>query len=107
MELPVFFGDLCQSGAPCVTDGTPITYSTFTSDRNGGADQITDNKSFDVFHPTVLNNGFDTVGRNATVTDPTTLDATQWALNPQLGIFVLMQNNQNTVGEAATFSVAP
>jgi minor extracellular serine protease Vpr len=107
MELPFRFSDLCQSGAPCVTPGTAITYSTFTQDRNGGADAITNNKSFDVFQPSVLNNGSDTVGRNATVSDPTTLDPTAWAANPQLGIFVVMQNNQNTVGEAKTFSVAP
>jgi len=108
MELPVRFSDLCLSGNPCVTDGTAITYSTYMQDRNGGADQITDNKSFDVFHPSVLtaNGGSDVVGRNATVTDPLTIDPAAWSANPQLGVLVLFQNNQNTVGEAKTFSLS-
>ena len=117
MELPVQFADLCQSGGACVTDGTAIKYVTFMTDRNGGQDSIgTEDMNtgaitsaaapFDVFHPSLSNNFEDVVGRNATVADATTIDPTAWSANPQLGILVLMQNNQNTVGEAKTFSLS-
>ncbi len=50
MELPVIFSQLCDNTA-CVTPGTPITYSTFMQDRNGGVDTITNNAPFDLFNP--------------------------------------------------------
>jgi subtilisin family serine protease len=108
MELPVLFTDLCTSGAPCVTDGTPITYDVFMTDRNGGSDQITNNKPFDIYHPSLstANGSSDFVPRSGTVSDPVTINQAAWNANPQLGILVLMQNNQNTVGEAKTFSLS-
>ncbi len=107
MELPVFYSQLCMANSPCVSS-TPITYATFSQDRNGGADEITNNAPFNVFDPSVLtaSGGEDVVGRNQTVSDPLTIDPTAWSANPQLGILVLMQNNQNTVGEAKTFSLS-
>ena len=99
MELPVLFSQLCQASSPCVSS-TPISYATFSEDRNGGMDEITNNAPFDVMSPSLLNNGEDVVLPNHTVTDPTTIDPAAWSADPQLGVLVLAQNNQNTVGEA-------
>jgi hypothetical protein len=88
------------------------------NDRNGGQDRIgsedqdgnitSSAKPFDAYHPSLstANGSSDFVPRGATVTDPVTIDQAAWNANPQLGILVLFQNNQNTVGEAKTFSLS-
>ena len=119
MELLARFSDLCTAGAPCVSTAFPIKYVTFMTDRNGGQDAIgsedpiTGNitsaaAGFDVFAPSLstFHGSSDTIHRNAVVPDPTTIDAAAWAANPQLGILVISQNNQNTVGEALTFALS-
>ena len=41
----------------------------------------------------IANNGEDVVAPNATAGDPTTVDLTQWAATPQLGLLVLDRND--------------
>ncbi len=113
MELPVVFSQLCQASRSVRLLDADHVLGTFSQDRNGGMDQITNNAPFDVMDPSLVttgNNpnapGEDVVGRNANVSDPTSIDPSAWSANPQLGILVLMQNNQNTVGETKTFSLS-
>jgi minor extracellular serine protease Vpr len=101
MELPVLFSQLCQGG-PCISS-TPIRYYTFMEDRNGGLDFIVKNARFNVMAPPLLNHGTDFVSPNHQVIDPTVIVPAAWAATPQRGIYVIAQNNQNTVGEAFTF----
>lgn len=55
--------------------------------------QFTGNATFNVFHSPFSNNGEDVVAPNTTVSDPTTVDLTQWAATPQLGLLVFDQND--------------
>jgi subtilisin family serine protease len=100
MELPVLFSQLCDSGEPCITSGTPISYATYSQDRNGGQDVISDNAPFDVFNPVFSNAGTgqypggDVVDPGTSTLDAITLDPTAWAATPQDGFLVLAQNNR-------------
>jgi minor extracellular serine protease Vpr len=121
MELPVTFSQLCQANSPCVSPNTAIQYAVFSSDRNGGADNIgaedpntgaftSTAAPFNIFNPSLVTSSpgaEDVVKPNHTVTDPISFNAAAWNANPQNGILVLLQNNQNTLGEAETFSVHP
>jgi minor extracellular serine protease Vpr len=94
LELPVLFSQLCDAHEPCVSPSKPITYTTFAQDRNGGADVIDNNASFNLFQPVFSNNFEDVLDPGTTGTDTTTIDPAAWSANPQLGFLVLMQNNR-------------
>jgi minor extracellular serine protease Vpr len=104
MVLPVLFDQLCQTGTPCITAGTPISYTVAafsetdgTSDDFGGA-----TASYDLFHPafTTANGGFDTIAPNATVNDTVTIDGAQWNTVNPLGLLVISQNNPSRTGRS-------
>jgi hypothetical protein len=98
LELPVIYSQLCDNTA-CVTPGVPISFKTYSQDRNGGQDAITTNTSFDAFAPAFSNGtsvvpGEDAVDPGTSVLDPLTIDSTAWNANPPLGFLVLAQNNR-------------
>jgi minor extracellular serine protease Vpr len=89
MELPVLFSDLGLTAA-----SQPISYTVESfSQTDGTSDAFTSNATYDVNHPVFSNNSEDVVAPNATVSDPTTVDLTQWAATPQLGLLVFDQND--------------
>lgn len=106
-ELTARFSDLCLANTPCLTQGTPIHYSTYTQDRNGGTDSITNNASYDPYAPsfTEASGGETVVPANHQANDPVTINQAAWSANPQLGILVLAQNNQGGA-EGLTFSLS-
>src|SRR4051812_21170247 len=89
MEIPV---DFSQLGLTAASGPFSYTVESF-SQTDGSSDSFTGNSTYDAFHPPFSNNGSDTVAPNATVTDPTTGDLTQWAKTPQLGLLVFDQND--------------
>jgi minor extracellular serine protease Vpr len=89
MELPVRLSDL---GLTASSPAFSYTVESF-SETDGSSDSFTGNATFNAFHSPFSNNGEDVVAPNATATDPTTLDLTQWAATPQLGLLVFDQND--------------
>jgi hypothetical protein len=107
MELQFDFDQLCQSGTPCVSPTTPITYQVFSFDRNGGSDSVASIPPINLFAPVFSNNFEDVVPAGSTATDTTTLNSTNWAATPQLGLLVIEQNDQhNGNQEAETIPVS-
>jgi subtilisin family serine protease len=98
MELPVDFSQLGLTAA-----SGPISYTVESfSQTDGSSDSFTGNATYNVFHPPFSNNGEDVVAPNTTASDPTTVDLTQWAATPQLGLLVFDQNDtsKNNKNEA-------
>jgi minor extracellular serine protease Vpr len=93
-ELQFDFNQLCQTGAPCLSPTTPITYQVFSFDRNGGSDAVDSIPAINLFNPVFSNNFEDAMGAGSTATDTTTVNAANWAATPQLGLLVIEQNNQ-------------
>jgi minor extracellular serine protease Vpr len=89
MELPGLLSDL---GLTASSPAFSYTVESF-SQTDGSSDSFTGNATFNAFHPPFSNNGKDVVAPNATVSDPTTVDLTQWAATPQLGMLVFDQND--------------
>jgi subtilisin family serine protease len=104
MFLPVLFDQLCMAGTPCISAGTPITYTVASFSQNDGTsdDFGAQSASYDLFHPafTTASGGFDVVAPNATVNDTVSIDGAQWnTINP-LGLLVLSQNNPSRTGRS-------
>jgi minor extracellular serine protease Vpr len=89
MKLPVLLSDL---GLTASSPAFSYTVESF-SQTDGSSDSFTGNATYNAFHPPFSNNGEDVVAPNATVIDPTTVDLTQWAATPQLGMLVFDQND--------------
>lgn len=103
MELPVLFSDL-----GITPSSPPISYTVESfSQTDGTADSFTGNATYDPNHPAFSNNSEDIVSPGATVSDPTTVNLTQWAATPQLGFLVLDQNDTagNDRNEATTIKL--
>ena len=92
MELPVRLSDLGITAS-----SPPISYTVESfSQTDGSSDSFTGNATYNVFHPPFTNNGEDIVAPGATASDPTTVDLTQWAKTPQLGLLVLTRTTPRT-----------
>jgi minor extracellular serine protease Vpr len=89
MELPVRLSDL---GLTTSSPAFSYTVESF-SQTDGSSDSFTGSSTYNAFHPPFSNNGEDIVAPNATVSDATTVDLTQWAATPQLGLLVIDQND--------------
>jgi hypothetical protein len=104
MFLPVDFDQLCQAGTPCLSAGTPITYTVQSFSGNDGTsdDFGAQSASYNLSHPvfTTSSGGFDTIPPNGSVNDTIAIDGTQWNATPQLGLLVLSQNNPSSVGRS-------
>jgi len=89
IELPVLFSQL-----PGISASTPITYTVASVSQNSSAvDTLPGSASYNLFTPAIVNNGEDQVHPNGTATDPTTVNETQWAKTPQLGLLVFDQDD--------------
>jgi minor extracellular serine protease Vpr len=104
MFLPVDFGQLCVTGNPCISSGTPITYTVSSFSQNDGTsdDFGAQSASYDLFHPafTTSSGGFDVIPPNATVNDTVSIDGAQWNTVNPLGLLVLSQNNPSRTGRS-------
>jgi len=104
MFLPVDFGQLCVTGNPCISSGTPITYTVSSFSQNDGTsdDFGAQTASYDLFHPafTTSSGGFDVIPPNATVNDTVSIDGAQWNTVNPLGLLVLSQNNPSRTGRS-------
>jgi subtilisin family serine protease len=108
MEVPVDFSQLCRPGFACISSTKPISYTTVAFGLTDGTfDTFNTSASYNLFQPVFSNNDEDVVAPNTTATDPTTIDLTQWAAAPQLGLLVLSQNNvtHSNNNEAITIPV--
>ena len=89
MELPVLLSDIGVTPS-----SPPISYTVESfSETDGTSDSFTGTATYDLNHPVFSNNSEDVVAPNTTVSDPTTVDLTQWAATPQLGLLVFDQND--------------
>jgi minor extracellular serine protease Vpr len=104
MFLPVLFEQLCVTGNPCISSGTPITYTAASFSQNDGTsdDFGAQSASYDLFHPafTTSSGGFDVIPPNATVNDTVSIDGAQWNTVNPLGLLVLSQNNPSRTGRS-------
>jgi hypothetical protein len=95
--LPVLLDQLCTAGAPCVNSANPrITYHAVAFDlTNGSVDVAAGPAKFNVSTPSISTGMFDVLAPAATTTETVSLDATEFAQTPNLGVMILSHDNRS------------
>jgi len=107
LELPALASQLCQSGSPCLSSGNPrINYQVQSFDlRTGAIDSPAGTGHYNAYTPAISNGMFDTINPGNQTTENITVDQTELALTPALGVMVVTLDNLSGRGEAQTIPV--
>jgi len=107
MVLPVNISQLCRPGSPCLSAGNPrFSYTAANYGRLGAFDASTGNATFNAFAPAISTGMRDVVPPNGTATETVSVDPTEFALTPPLGVMVVSHDNTFAT-EARLISVPP
>jgi subtilisin family serine protease len=94
LVLPVAFSQLCKTGHPCMTAGTPISYQVQSFGlTDGTSDAIPGTATFDPFHPMISTGMFDVVSPDGTATEAVSIDRARFAQVPALGFMIVTHDN--------------
>jgi hypothetical protein len=81
-----------------------FTYSAASfdvrGDRGSVGDEITDRAPFNAFDSAISTGQFDIVPVGATVTDTVSINPTEWAHTPALGLMIVVADNRSGRGQA-------
>ncbi|MGC9670918.1 S8 family serine peptidase [Planosporangium sp. 12N6] len=104
--LPVLTSQLCDAGSPCLSKDNPRLRYHVTSFglTDNTSDTVDGTATFNAFTPAVSTGMFDTVKPNKSATEKVTLNATEFAKSPALGLMVVSHDNRST-DEAQLISV--
>ncbi|WP_213451270.1 S8 family peptidase [Rhizomonospora bruguierae] len=96
--LPVLTSQLCDAGSPCLSKNNPrlryhVTSFGLTDDTS---DTVAGTATFNAFTPAVSTGMFDTVKPKKSATERVTLNATEFAKSPALGLMVVSHDNRST-----------
>ncbi|NJC71470.1 S8 family serine peptidase [Planosporangium thailandense] len=106
IALPVLTSQLCDAGSPCLSKDNPRLRYHVTSFglTDNTSDTVDGTATFNAFTPAVSTGMFDTVKPNTSATEKVTLNATEFAKSPALGLMVVSHDNRST-DEAQLISV--
>jgi minor extracellular serine protease Vpr len=93
MVLPVLFDQLCNEGSPCLSASSPRISYFAAGFGNGTEDDPESEGTFNVFNPSISTGMFDTVAPQHTATETVTLNPTEFAQTPNLGVMVISHDN--------------
>jgi len=95
MTLPADISQLCEAGSPCLSAGNPrLTYRVEAFSRDGSEDDAVGPGSYNAFTPAISNGMYDTVAPGGTALESLTIDTTEGALTPFLGVMVVTHDNK-------------
>jgi subtilisin family serine protease len=100
--LPVRISDLGLSAA-----NPRMTYQAFAWNWNGVMNTVPGVASFNAFAPAISNGDYVPVAPGGTATVPVTINPTEWALTPSLGVLVVDKENRSGAPQGATLRVSP
>ena len=106
--LPVLFDQLCVPGNPCLSDSNPrFTYTASAMDiQSGSVDQANGSAKFNAFTPAISTGMFDVVPPGGSASEPITINASEWAQSPPLGLMIVSHQNPSSA-EAQLIKVSP
>ena len=94
---------------PCLNAANPrFTYSAVSFDLNEGGvlDEVDGSAKYNAWSPAISTGGFQTVAPGGTAQETISVNATEWALTPALGLMVTtVDNKSKNGGEAQTIPV--
>src|SRR5581483_401029 len=97
--IPVLFSQLCNSGSPCL--GSRLAYEVVGFDLlNGGSKAVPGVAKFNVSSSSVSTGDFVSVAPGATGTSTVTVNSTEAAQTPALGLMVVTLDNKSGADEA-------
>jgi hypothetical protein len=97
LVLPVLVSQLCTTAAHCLSAANPrLSYHAVAFDlSNGSADAADGPAKFNAFTPSISTGMFDVLAPAATTTETVTLDKTEFALTPNLGVMIISHDNRS------------
>ncbi|HKE67364.1 MAG TPA: S8 family serine peptidase [Micromonosporaceae bacterium] len=107
LVLPVTNAQLCSGGgAPCLSASNPrFTYHAVAFGlTDNTVDEVDGTASYNAFTPSISTGMFDVVDPNGSATETVTIDKTEFANTPALGLMIVSQDNKNS-NEAQTIKV--
>jgi len=108
IELPILSSQLCVPGEPCLNAAHPrFTYQIVSSDvLNGGTKVVPATAKFNAWTSSISTGGFATVAPGTTDTSNIiSVDLTEAAKTPALGLMVVTFDNQSGANEAQLIPV--
>jgi minor extracellular serine protease Vpr len=104
--LPASVSQLCAAGSPCLSANNPrLRYHVEAFGRTDSTVDVVDGTAaFNAFTPALSTGMFDTVAPNTSATENVTLNATEFAQTPALGLMIVSHDNRST-DEAQLISV--
>jgi hypothetical protein len=104
--LPVNISQLCGSGSPCLSSSNPrFTYHAVAFGlTDSTVDTVDGTASFNAFSPSISTGMFDVVNPNGSATETVTINKTEFAQTPALGLMIVSHDNA-TGHEAQTIKV--
>ncbi len=101
--LPALTSQLCRPSEPCLSSSNPrITYAAAGFDLiAGGADIMAGEAKYNAWSSSISQGDFATLPPNGSVTVPISINPTEWALTPALGIMVVTLDDRSTQGNEA------
>jgi hypothetical protein len=104
--LPVLISQLCHGTSPCLSAANPrFTYHAVAFGlTDNTVDTVDGVASFNAFSPAISTGMFDVVAPNGSATETVTVDKTEWALTPSLGLMIVSHDN-HSAAEAQTIKV--
>ena len=103
VALAVLGSQLCRAGNPCLNTSSPrFTYHVTSYDVLGTAvDVVPGVATFNAFSPSISTGAYLAgIAPNTSASTPISIDPTEWAMSPALGVLVLAIENRSGAGEA-------
>jgi minor extracellular serine protease Vpr len=95
LVIPALVSQLCRSGSPCLSAGSPrLTYHVFGFGRDGSVDAVAGPAKFNAFTPAISNGMFDVVAPGSAATETVSINSTESALTPALGLMIVSHDNR-------------
>lgn len=96
MLLPVLTSDI-----GLLPSNPRFSYRAYSFNWNGALNSVPGVASFNAFTPAISNGDYVTVNPGSTASVAATLDRTEWALTPALGVMVVDKENTSGAAQAA------
>jgi minor extracellular serine protease Vpr len=102
VALVIIGSQLCRAGQPCLNAANPrFTYSIVSFDIFGTAiDVVPGVASFNAYSPSISTGDYLTVAPGASASTTITINPTEWAKTPALGVMILATDNKAGADEA-------
>jgi subtilisin family serine protease len=96
--LPALVSQLCRAGSPCLSGANPrLRYHVVSFGlTNNTMDEVDGVATFNAFDPAISNGMFDVVAPGGSAAEAVSINETEFALSPALGLMILSHDNRSS-----------